>query len=87
MWNTPNFTFSSRFLRLSSSNGRAPWGDVGKEAEWEEGKEIGSGEDVDVGTQVEKNQFAIVLMAALEQKISLHPIEGREKKIMTNKAR
>lgn len=25
MWNTPNFTFSSRFLRLSSSNGRAPW--------------------------------------------------------------
>lgn len=25
MWNTPSFTFSSRFLRLSSSNGRAPW--------------------------------------------------------------
>lgn len=25
MWNTPSFTFSRRFLRLSSSNGRAPW--------------------------------------------------------------
>lgn len=25
IWNTPSFTFSSRFLRLSSSNGRAPW--------------------------------------------------------------
>lgn len=25
MWNTPSFTFSKRFLRLSSSKGRAPW--------------------------------------------------------------
>ena len=24
MWNTPSFTFSRRFLKLSSSNGRAP---------------------------------------------------------------
>lgn len=30
MWNTPNFTFSSRFLRLSSSNGSAPWRDGGR---------------------------------------------------------
>lgn len=30
MWNTPSFTFSSRFLRLSSSNGRAPWQYKGK---------------------------------------------------------
>lgn len=29
MWNTPSFTFSSRFLRLSSSNGRAPCGERG----------------------------------------------------------
>lgn len=30
MWNTPSFTFSSRFLRLSSSNGRAPCRGEGK---------------------------------------------------------
>ena len=25
MWKTPRFTFSNKFLRLSSSNGNAPW--------------------------------------------------------------
>lgn len=31
MWKTPSFTFSSRFLRLSSSKGRAPW----EKAQWQ----------------------------------------------------